>query len=466
MSKSFFGLKMLALCALAALVGTTFAQDEISVTVTDQVSTEHHVMIDQVVMDMPGWVVIHAQSAEGMVGAVIGFRAVNTGTSENVMVPIDLKTTTPTLYAMLHMDSGEVGVYEFGTVEGADAPVAGEQTMVNPSFNIDLVHAHDMFVGDDNMFKIPYVIAQKDGFLVVHSGDRSAPGPVLGFAPVTAGVNTDVMVTLEGDVTPFVWPMLHVDDGTIGEYNFGTVEGEDGPVVVDGVVAMAPIVVNGPSMRANSQPVTDKIIIEGVSSDGPGFVVIHANNEGAPGEVIGFAPVVASTNVNVEVMVDAEKLTPIVFPMLHSDTGVVGTYEFGEVEGEDLPQMSDGKPLFFPILVMPGIMYTGGLDGDTLVVNEALMDTQGFLVIHADNAGAPGAVLGFTPLVKGLNRGIHIELATEGRTETVFPMLHVDTGVMGTYEFGEVEGEDLPVVVGEGAVFGAFTPGMMEGMNH
>lgn len=464
MSKRFWGLKLLAVCALAALSGTTFAQD-VGVMVSNQVVTDHHVMIDQVMADMPAWIVIHAQSVDGMVGPVIGYRAVNVGTSSNVAVPIDMSQATGTLYAMLHMDSGEMGVYEFGMVEGEDAPFAGEQTMVNPAFNVDLVHAEDQFVAD-NTVTVQHVIAQQDGFIVIHSGDRSGPGPVLGFAPVTAGINTDVVVTLEGDVTPFVWPMLHVDDGTMGEYNFGTVEGEDGPVVIDGAVAMHAAVVGMPAVRAESQLVDDTVMIDSVLSQGPGFIVIHADNAGAPGEVIGFAPVADGSNSDIAVTVDAAKVTPVIYPMLHADTGVEGTYEFGEVEGEDLPQMADGNALFFPILAKPGIIYSGALDGDTLMVEEALIDTQGFLVIHADNEGAPGAVLGFAPLVAGLNHHVSITLATEGRTDTLFPMLHMDTGVMGTYEFGEVEGEDLPVRVGDTPVFGPLMPGDMSGMDH
>jgi len=457
MAKRFFGFKLLALCALAALTGTAFAKGG-SVTVHDQVANAPYVMIDTVSMDMPGFIVIHASSADGKIGPVIGWREINVGSSTNIAVEIDDAKATATLYAMLHYDTGEVGKYEFGTVDGADLPVEGDQMMVTPAFKIDLVHADDQFI-KDNIFTVSHVVAQKDGFIVIHSGDRSGPGPVLGFAPVKAGFNMDIAVTLSGDVTPIVWPMLHVDDGTMGEYNFGKVEGEDGPVVdAMGHVAMAAVVVGEPSMRAESQLVTDTIMISSVLSQGPGFVVIHADNAGAPGEVLGFAPVMDGFNENVAVTVDAAKVTAIVYPMLHADTGKVGTYEFGEVAGEDLPQMAGGKPLFFPILAKPGIIYTGGMSGDDLTVQSALIDTQGWLVIHADNAGAPGAVLGFTPLVKGLNQNVKVTLAADGRTATVYPMLHTDTGVMGKYEFGETEGADLPVKVGDNAVFGPLMP--------
>src|SRR5688572_5988768 len=98
MSKRFLSLKLLALCALAAAVGTSLAQDEmeVGVKVRDQVTTEHHVMVGEVVMDMPGFIVIHAATPEGTVGPVIGHRAVNVGAAYNIAVPIDLKATTST----------------------------------------------------------------------------------------------------------------------------------------------------------------------------------------------------------------------------------------------------------------------------------------------------------------------------------------------------------------------------------
>jgi hypothetical protein len=442
---------------LLALIAPTFAQDMAPmVMVQDQVVLDSMIKIDHVYSAGPGFVVIHIQQ-DGSVGPVAGYRWVNQGDSINVWVPVDASMLTPTVYAMLHEDTGEVGVYEFGTVEGADSPVSGDMAAVNPPIKIDSIRAYDQFV-TDNTVTIASVTAQVDGWLVIHEGTQTEFGPVLGQTAVPAGTTTDVVVELTGEATPFLWPMLHVDTGEVGTYEFGTVEGADGPVVVGGAVAALPIVVGAPSMRVNSQLVTDTVWATSVLSQGPGFLVIHADNEGAPGEVIGFAPVADGVNLNVAVEVDPAKVTPVVFPMLHADTGAVGTYEFGEVEGEDLPQSgSNGSALFFPILAKPGIIYSGTLDGDVLTVAEALIDTQGFLVIHADNAGAPGPVLGFAPLVPGLSRNIAVNIPDA--TDTVFPMLHVDTGALGTYEFGEVEGEDLPVRVNDTPVFGPLTPG-------
>jgi hypothetical protein len=61
-------------------------------------------------------------------------------------------------------------------------------------------------------------------------------------------------------------------------------------------------------------------------------------------------------------------------------------------------------------------------------------------------------VIGTHPLLAGLNTDVEVEIDAAQAGEQVFPMLHYDTGEMGVYEFGEVEGADGPVRVGENVV--------------
>jgi hypothetical protein len=76
-----------------------------------------------------------------------------------------------------------------------------------------------------------------------------------------------------------------------------------------------------------------------------------------------------------------------------------------------------------------------------------LLDQPGWVVIHADENGAPGAVLGYSnALPSGLSTGITITIDPSAAGSTVWAMLHSDTGAAGTYEFGEVDGADTPVL--------------------
>lgn len=465
MLKRFFvGVMVLALTALGVV--NVFADHfNPAVSVNDQVSTDGTVTVAQVNSPAEGFIVIHADN-EGSFGQVIGFAPVYAGANYNVVVDIDTTLATSTLYAMLHEDTGEVGVYEFGQVEGADGPVAVDGTVVSPPFAVEVVATSDQMI-DGNSVTIDSVTMSTDGFVVVHAGDAESFGAVLGFAPVSAGTSTDVVVELEGDVTDVVWPMLHVDTGEAGVYEFGQVEGVDGPVAVGGAVATMPIwtvphmrvadqiVVHGDGMEMMDE-MAASVTASSVLSEGAGWLVIHADNAGAPGPVLGQTLLEAGLNTDVVVELEGD-ITPVLWPMLHVDTGEAGVYEFGTVEGADGPVRVGENVVTYAIDAAPSITYSGSVDGTSITVDGALIDATGWLVIHADNDGAPGPVLGQVQLYPGLNQNLTIAL--EGDiTETVFPMLHYDTGETGEYEFGTVEGADGPVSVGGNVVTGPMTP--------
>jgi plastocyanin len=92
------------------------------------------------------------------------------------------------------------------------------------------------------------------------------------------------------------------------------------------------------------------------------------------------------------------------------------------------------------------------LDGK-VTIEKVVSNGPGWLVVHADNDGAPGPVLGHTAVADGENTHVVVELAAEGRTQTLYAMLHMDAGTAGTYEF---PGPDGPVSVNGSVVTPAF----------
>ena len=95
-----------------------------------------------------------------------------------------------------------------------------------------------------------------------------------------------------------------------------------------------------PSVVVQDQTIVDsRVVILKVVSPGPGWIVIHADNSGKPGPVLGWAAVRAGENLDVVVALDTKRATPVLYAMLHVDAGVVGTYEF---PGADTPTMSMG----------------------------------------------------------------------------------------------------------------------------
>lgn len=466
----------MALLLLALLSGLTLPtaaqQAQVpSVTVSDQVSVDGTVTVASAYSEGPGFVVIHIQQADGTPGPVAGVGAVNPGWSYNIRIAIDNTIITPTLFAMLHKDDNVAGLYEFGTVEGADAPVAVNGNVVTPPFKIEAITPTDQFVAADGSVTIAAVTTQVNGWLVIHSQRDGTFGPVLGQTQVPAGTSLNVSVALAADGrTSVLWPMLHVDTGTPGQYEFGAVEGADGPVAIDGVVATMPIwtvphmrVADQIVVRGDGQPATDiapTLVAASVLLDTPGFLVVHQEQDGTFGPVAGVSealPIGLSTNVTVTL--DPQMLTPRLWPMLHVDTGTPGQYEFGAVEGADAPVAVDGNVVTYAIDAAPSIVYAGGLTDGVLSVEQALIDAPGWLAIHSNNNGQPGPVLATYPLVRGVNPGIQVQISSDAAGSLVFPMLHYDTNVLGQYEFGAVEGADGPVFVREAVVVGPLNLG-------
>jgi hypothetical protein len=123
---------VLALILSLAVVALAAAQATDKVTASDQAISNNTVTIPKVTATQDGWIVIHAQ-ANGNPGPDIGHAAVKAGDNNNVVVTIDPSKATPVVYAMLHIDAGTKGTYEF---PGADVPVAGAQADVNPTFKL------------------------------------------------------------------------------------------------------------------------------------------------------------------------------------------------------------------------------------------------------------------------------------------------------------------------------------------
>ncbi len=76
-------------------------------------------------------------------------------------------------------------------------------------------------------------------------------------------------------------------------------------------------------------------------------------------------------------------------------------------------------------------------DGTTITVASINLPTDGFVVIHADNGGSPGPILGWSDrLPAGDSSDVVVTLNTPLDADTkVFPMAHVDANANGVYEF-------------------------------
>jgi hypothetical protein len=175
---------------------------------------------------------------------------------------------------------------------------------------------------------------------VIHLDDNG-PGAVVGFAPVKDGVNRNVVVKIDTyTATPKLYAMLHKDAGKVGTYEF---PGADVPVMNGGKMVSPAFVVTDLDARVivkDQRAAMGAVSIDEVLSNGPGWLVIHADRNGTPGPVIGYAAVSEGLVKNLAVKIDGSKATPVLYAMLHTDAGKVGVYEF---PGPDVPVMVDEK---------------------------------------------------------------------------------------------------------------------------
>jgi hypothetical protein len=130
------------------------------------------------------------------------------------------------------------------------APAAGAAPRQQAADSVD---AADQAISNGTLI-VAEVNASQDGWIAVHIDQGGKPGPVIGHAAAPKGKTTNLAVKLEQDVPVggSVWPMLHIDAGKIGTYEF---PGPDAPVVVNNNIVMKQVKIIAASTTAGpAQP--------------------------------------------------------------------------------------------------------------------------------------------------------------------------------------------------------------------
>jgi hypothetical protein len=234
------------------------------------------------------------------------------------------------------------------------APIAGAAPLRQATDSIDV---DDQAVKDGTVI-IAEVNSSQDGWIAVHIDKDGKPGPVIGHAAAPKGETYKIAVKLEQPVAAGakLWPMLHIDAGKIGTYEF---PGPDAPVVVNNDIVMKQITVTASegkpvagqpaaeataiaSIDADDQPLTNGgVVVAEVSAVQDGWIAVHIDKDGKPGPVIGHAA--APKGETYKIAVKLEQPVAVgakLWPMLHIDAGKIGTYEF---PGPDSPVVVDGN---------------------------------------------------------------------------------------------------------------------------
>jgi len=328
---------------------------------------------------------------------------------------------------------------------------------------------------DNGMLKISRVIASQDGWVVIHrdnGGNAPAVPAIIGKAQVSKGTTTDLSISLDSGVSngEKLWAMLHVDDGVVGQYEFNGAGTPDQPVTEDGQIVMTQFTIQqtNPMVAVSDQMPNDgEVVIEQVKASENGWLVVHASQNGAPGTVLGQAPVQVGENLNVVVMLDTMASNAVssgdtLWAMLHVDRGTEGTYEF---PGADVPVKFDGSVVMMPFVVSGSDIAAVAVSNQTVTNNEVtitLVDARqvGWIVIHEDDNGSPKvpATIGRSRVMIGANNNVKVKLEKNvSKGDRLWAMLHIDNGTIGQYEFnGETGTFDPPAMQGGEIVMRSF----------
>lgn len=209
-----------------------------SFTASDQMTSQNKVVVESITMSDAGWVVIHAENNNGgpqVPNIISEAKYVEAGTSQDVEIALNQTAdfdSGDNMWIMLHTDTGVEGAYEFDGNNGEDGPIVDSNGNVITSpitITSTSIDVEDQSV-DGNTITIDQVNAAVDGWIVVHNemgGEIELPG-IVGKTAVQAGVNNNVVIELDDEVTytagQSLYPMLHIDEAPNGEYNFPGVD--------------------------------------------------------------------------------------------------------------------------------------------------------------------------------------------------------------------------------------------------
>jgi len=214
---------------------------------------------------------------------------------------------------------------------------------------------------------IDRVLAPGDAWVVVHADDNGAPGMRVGLARIEKGESTDVKVELEDLTTPKVIVAIHADRGEAKEFDFDMMNKEmspDRPFFVNGKELASVVTVREfgvkadagtAAIEASDQPgATDSIAVKSATAPTGAWIVVHLDDDGAPGQRVGLRHIPAGTSIDVEVPLEPLALTDRLFVAVHADRETPDVFEFdmmNKINSPDQPFFVDGEEVATAISV-------------------------------------------------------------------------------------------------------------------
>ena len=94
------------------------------------------------------------------------------------------------------------------------------------------------------------------------------------------------------------------------------------------------------------------------------------------------------------------------------------------------------------------------IEDGTVFVDKVVMNQDGWVVIHAEDGGQPGPVIGYIEVPEGVSTEVVVQVVPEEISPPLYAMLHVDAEPLSGFNFPE--SDDVPVTVDGEVVTKAF----------
>ena len=294
----------------------------------------------------------------------------------------------------------------------------------------------DQSLDDSGELTAAEVALPGPGWLVILADDDGAPGDPIGQTPLAGGVHAGVTVTVDPELaTETLYARLHLDAGAEGVFEY---PGEDEPYADAPETTFAvTLQLPRPVVEAAEQTVGEDNVATIARAEllEPGWLAIHADDDGRAGAVIGGVRLEAGTHENVPITIDRRYATPALHAVLHEDDGEVGVLEFPDGDG---PLLVNGQPVMtaFAAHYPPDILvYDQPFIDGAIIVDRVISEGPGWVAIYSDEGGQPGLIIGFAALADGLNENVRVELIESAVTSQLYARLHEDTTPGDEFDF-------------------------------
>lgn len=328
--------------------------------------------------------------------------------------------------------------------ETAEATVAAVAPTPEPTPTATVeptpVPAHAI-IGDQSLDESGELVAEEvslpaPGWLVVYRSMDGDPDEIIGRVPLAAGVHENVSITVDTSLaTEQLFGGVHLDLGTEGVFEF---PGEDEPFPGEPETEFTvELLLPQPQIETTAQTIAEDglLTLTRIELLEPTWVLIHTDDDGEIGPVVGGIMLDEGVYENVTLSIDWRRATPTLHAVLHEDDGQIGVIDFPD---GDMPIVVNGLPIVstFDASYPPEVtVFDQPIIDGTVIIERVISRGPGWIAVYNEVDGQPGRIIGSAPLEDGLNQAIAVSLVQSAITTQLFARLHEDTESGDAFNF-------------------------------